>query len=130
MSQTNVSARAKAGTALISLGAALAVVAAVLLVPVGAARAGTAYTVTVPLKSAHVGATNPGFQTEDFSDAYANLSVPAAPNNWGWHFIAPQGEFDSLTVTFANAGTIGPITPNAGNSHPGPQAFLCLHGYR
>ncbi len=71
------------------------------------------------INTGNVPAANPGFTPVETGCSDGLDPQPTPPNDWGWHFIAPgNNDFVSLTVQFTNAGTVGPISPNAGNSHP------------
>jgi len=70
-------------------------VAAPILLTATSAYAGDTRTAT--LHAAHVGATGSGFQHGDCPDVAG----------WGWHFVVPaNGDFVTLTVRFAKAGTV------------------------
>jgi hypothetical protein len=67
---------------------------------------------TVPLNSAHIGAVG-----SEFTQNCQGLPRPIGPGEVAWHFVLPQSVldlfgpnptnvFDTLTVTFASAGTI------------------------
>ncbi|MCJ7439193.1 MAG: hypothetical protein MUP97_15705, partial [Acidimicrobiia bacterium] len=78
-------------------------------------------TYTCPLNPGNVGATNPGFSTvTPLSTCLNGLPLPAGPNNWAWHFVAPGNhKFISLTATFQIAGTFTNVVPVKGvNSDP------------
>ncbi|MGE5595317.1 MAG: hypothetical protein ACM3S1_04700, partial [Hyphomicrobiales bacterium] len=83
---------------------------------------------TIPLKTDHVGATNPGFRDEN--------TCPQPPTGmqgyWAWHFVATgkDASFQSISVTFANAGTIsGPVPSATILSHPdASHAYLYTPG--
>ena len=92
-------------------------VLALLLVSVTAAMAEEP--VVVPLNTAHEGDTNPGFEVGE---------CPTPPVGqegwWGWHFIMPNNNFTSLSVTFETAGTFsadpfpgGVFVADPDNSH-------------
>ncbi len=87
-------------------------------------------TFTCPLNPGNANATNPGFSTvTPLSTCLNGLTQPAGPDNWAWHFVAPGNHnFISLTATFQNAGTIGPVTPNAGNSAPDASHLFLFTG--
>ncbi len=100
------SRRRKAALALLGvLAVAMAVVAAGFARMYAQLAEATEYqSGAATLKTAHKNSTNPGFQTDDCP------TIPGNTNQYGWHFVF-QGNntlFDTLTVTFASAGTIGP----------------------
>jgi hypothetical protein len=85
-------------------------------------------TYTCPLNPGNVGATNPGFSTvTPLSTCLNKLPLPAGPNNWAWHFVAPGNHnFISLTATFQIAGTFTNVLPVPGTNSAPDKSHLFL----
>jgi len=80
-------------------------------------------TTAATLNPDHIGATNPGFETEDCD--------PLPAGSWGWHFVLPGDAtvFVTLTVTFQNAGVVTDFVSFPTGKHayvvtPGPDTLL------